>query len=254
VAVHIKLQVFEGPMDLLLHLINKSKVKIEDVSIFDITQQYMEYLEQMQQFDIEIASEFLVMAATLLHIKSCMLLPKAEPEVEEDGHLLHQELMRKLKEYKLYKEVSQKLQEREMIFSKVYYKLPEEILKSGEESPDSIFTGVSLEELQKTFIKLLSEKRFHERAPMIHRIERDSVSVRDCMNQLKDFFEVHHEITLFQLFEQYDDRSDMITCFLALLELLHENFIELYQTKPFDDILIRKRKWIHGRARDDGSS
>ena len=123
----VKLDLFEGPLDLLLHLVQKSKIEIADISMATITEQYLDYLDRMRDFDVEIASEFLVMASTLLLIKSRALLPGPD-DLGEDDEDPEQELRKRLEEYKKYKEISQKLREREERYSNIYHKLPEELI------------------------------------------------------------------------------------------------------------------------------
>lgn len=153
----VKLDIFEGPLDLLLHLISKSKLNIEDISISDITNQYLEYLHQMEVFNIDIASEFLVMAATLLHIKSSKLLPRAVPENDEEETDPQQQLIQKLKEYKKYKDASNELYKRYMVYSNMCSKLPEEIVDTQEEGIK--FTGITKYDILKTMLELLTREK-----------------------------------------------------------------------------------------------
>jgi segregation and condensation protein A len=240
----IKLEQFEGPLDLLLHLISKSKVRIEDISITEITEQYLETLHIMEQFDIEIASEFLVMAATLLHIKSCILVPKAKPDpAEEEEADPKQELIARLLEYKKYKEAGNRLQEREACFSGMFFKLPEEFYKE-DKLEEALPDDINVRLLSQTFLKLLSKKKYLSgtaAGPMVHEIKRDPVSVNERVGQLKAFFAGCPQTTFFQMFQDDNSREEIIVTFLALLELLKENFIDLQQEYPFEDILIKRR-------------
>lgn len=238
-SYHVKLDQFEGPLDLLLHLISKAKVHIEDISITEITQQYMETLDAMKQFDIEVASEFLVMAATLLHIKSCILVPKVKSEMEEEGAIdPKEELIIRLLEYKRYKEASGLLQKRESYYSGIFYKLPEEFYSEKDTTPFDI----SSDALYDSLLKLLSNKKILiEKIPMIHRIKRDPMTINERISQLKKYFSHSSETTFFNLFENQNNKNEIIITFLALLEMLKENFLELHQVYPFDDIVIKRR-------------
>ncbi|MGI6140673.1 MAG: segregation and condensation protein A [Caldicoprobacterales bacterium] len=239
----VKLQHFEGPLDLLLHLISKAKVQIEDISITEITNQYLDTLTMMEQFDIEVASEFLVMAATLLHIKSCILVPKAKQEFEGDQEDTdpRQELITRLLEYKKFKEAGNKLKDREAYFSRSYYKLPEEIISMDKK--EIIPTDLDIASLQEAFLNLLNADRNKNRKKiqLVHEIKRDPVTVNEKVNQLKEYFLIHSQTTFFQMFNKNYDRDDIIVTFLALLELLIDNFLDVYQNHPFGDIVIKRR-------------
>lgn len=242
-SYHVKLQQFEGPLDLLLHLISKSKVQIEDVSIAEITEQYLDTLRMMDHFDIEVASEFLVMAATLIHIKSCILVPKIKHEPDsglEDDTDPKQELIERLLEYKKYKEAGGRLKERESYFSNMYFKFPEERLIDNKEvlPPDS---DIAL--LQEALLQLLHSGKGSVRIklPMIHEIKRDPVTVKEKVNNLKEYFSKHLQATFFGMFQEQHNREDIIVTFLALLELLKDNFLDVSQTSPFGDIVIKRR-------------
>lgn len=236
----VRLEQFEGPLDLLLHLISKAKIQIEDISIAEITQQYLDVIEEMQQFDIEVASEFLVMAATLLHIKSCMLLPKQNIEVDdEDVADTREELIEKLLEYKKYKEASEQLQKREEYYSGIFTKLPEELYNSSEDVLANDITVYHLLDALTTLLK--SKKHIEKNAPLVHEIKRDPVTIKERVKQLKKYF-LHTEVTTFsKLFENERTKEEIIITFLALLELLKENYILVAQQKPFGDIAIKRR-------------
>ncbi len=242
-SYQLKLEAFEGPLDLLLHLIAKAKVRIEDVSIADITVQYLAYLSAMERFDIEIASDFLVMAATLLHIKSSFLLPKVKPEAEEEEGDPRQELIMRLLEYKRYKEAGEGLKVREGAFSGVYSKLPEEIHTLTE--PLSFELKADIQGLYQAFLLLSSRKAIPIRPVHVHQIARDPVSLSQRIHYLATLLKENGETTFFTLLSPLTLRGDIVLTFLALLEMLKENVIELHQTALFDDIII-KRRLHHG--------
>jgi segregation and condensation protein A len=239
----VKLDQFEGPLDLLLHLISKSKVRIEDISITEITEQYLGTLHRMKQFDVEIASEFLVMAATLLHIKSCILVPRSKPDPEEEEEAdPKQELITRLLEYKKYKEAGSRLQEREAYFSGIFYKLPEEFYSDG--GKEALPSDVDAELLCLTLLKLLSMKKgsaARRAGPLIHEIKRDPITINERMTQLREYFVHCSQTTFFQMFQNDNTKEEIIVTFLALLELLKENYIALQQEYPFEDIVIKRR-------------
>ncbi|HHW70078.1 MAG TPA: segregation/condensation protein A [Clostridiales bacterium] len=246
-AYTIKLDIFEGPLDLLLHLISKAKMDIKDISISDITQQYLDYLGEMKKFDIEIASEFLVMASTLVYIKSCNLVPRKkhstdEDNVEDDEIDSREKLVQKLIEYKQYKEVGEKLRKREIIYSNVYYKQPEDISLDGIE--DNLLYGLTKYDLFKALEKVLSlkEDNHHSDETKEHVVRQDTLTLQERSYQIKCLLNRRSRLSFFALFEEHYSKTDVIVTFLALLNMIKENQVELYQEKPFDDIIITKKR------------
>ena len=190
--LEFKLQVFEGPLDLLLHLIDKNKVNIYDIPIVEITDQYMEYVRQMDKQDLNLVSEFLVMAATLLDIKAKMLLPKEEnPEEEEEDP--RAELVEKLLEYKRYKYMSYELKDRQMDAEKSMYKkptIPDEVKKY--EQPvelDKLLEGITLKKLNDIFQEVI--KRQNDKIDPIRskfgKIEKEEVSIEEKVDYVLDY-------------------------------------------------------------------
>lgn len=241
-SYQVKLQQFEGPLDLLLHLISKSKVRIDDISISEITEQYMEALQLMEKFDIDISSEFLVMASTLLYIKSCSLVPKAKPEAEEQDEDPRQGLITRLLEYKKYKEAAGRMKEREAYYSGVFYKLPEE-LYSDEDNTVAI-SDLDVELLQNALNKLLQTNNIsskENKKPVIHEVKRDTVTIREKVSLLKYFFNRNKQTSFFNIFKEDYHREDVIVTFLALLELIKDNFLDVQQKYPYEDIVITRR-------------
>ena len=215
---HIKLDLFEGPLDLLLHLITKAKIKIQDVSITEITEQYLDYLNRMKEFDIEIASEFLVMAATLLYIKSRALLPKPKVEEKEEEDP-EEELIRRLTEYKKYKEASEKLRARENIYSSIYYKLPEDLINKEEKLLPPIIEG-NVQDLVTAFINLMSQRKFSKEEIKVYPIGKRPVSLSRRIHKIKRILSTTSECNFSDFFDRDYGRSDVVITFLALLELL----------------------------------
>ncbi len=238
-ACTIKIQNFEGPFDLLFHLIGENKVNIYDIPINVITDQYMEYLFAMQELDLEIASEFLVMAATLLHIKSKMLLPdKKEPKQEEGDP--REELVLKLLEYRKYKEFSHSLRQREIQWSTLYYKLPEAIQFTR---TDEILE-LSSPELKRIYLQLLerNRKKINPNVSGMNQIiQHEKVSLKSKMREIlrelinRSFFRFAEIFSL-----KHKSKIDVITGFMAILELAKLKKIKLEQHKQFADIYIRK--------------
>lgn len=233
----VKLDLFEGPLDLLLHLVQKSKIEIADISMATITEQYLDYLDRMRDFDVEIASEFLVMASTLLLIKSRALLPGPD-DLGEDDEDPEQELRKRLEEYKKYKEISQKLREREERYSNIYHKLPEELIDENEKKNKILVDG-NPHDLIKVLIRLLKNERstiFRER---VYPIRRQAVTIQQRIRELRKLFSITSECRFTELFRDKYDRSNIIITFLALLEMLKDNQISIYQNKQFGEIIIK---------------
>ncbi|MBS1412176.1 MAG: segregation/condensation protein A [Christensenellaceae bacterium] len=231
--MEFKLKQFEGPLDLLLHLINKSKIAVEDIFVSDITEQYLEYMDALSEPDMDSASEFLAMAALLLEIKSRSLLPKP-PSPAEDEEDPQQLLIRRLKEYKQIKENSQKLRENEHMLEGRYYKLPQELIF------DKRFelSEASLETLMEAFREVLSRVE-QKRAPAaVREIRRDMFSVREKITYLKRRLTDKKQLSFYSLFESDSSRQEVIATFLALLELCKQRFLLIKQNALFSDIAI----------------
>ena len=214
-------EIFEGPMDLLVHLIRKNELDIYDIPIALITEQYLAYLEWMQAMNIDYAGDFLLMASTLTHLKSRMLLPVHEGEDEEEDLL--QEITRPLVEYLQMKSVADQLVERNLLGEKTFIRTPDrgEFLKGS----DDEFIKIGLFELIDAFQKIL------ERIPDDHRVEMsaDEISVKDKITQIVDILEVKNSITFIELFSDNPDRFEIIVTFLAILEMVKLTLIRIVQ-------------------------
>lgn len=241
--LELKLQVFEGPLDLLLHLIEKNKVNIYDIPIVEITEQYIEYVKQMDRQDLDVVSEFLVMAATLLDIKAKMLLPKdtTEEEEEEDPRL---ELVEKLLEYKRYKYMSYELRDRQIDAGKSMYKvptIPEEVKKY--ETPvelDKLLDGITLSKLNQIFnevIKRQEDKIDPIRSKFGH-IQKEEVNLEEKMEFVNEFVINKGNCSFRQLLNKQSSKIQIIVTFLAILELMKVGKILIKQENIFDDIEI----------------
>lgn len=236
-----RLEAFEGPLDLLLHLIEKNKVDIYDIPIATITDQYMEYISHMGR-NAEVMSEFLVMAATLLDIKAKMLLPKKEneEEAEEDPRA---ELVRQLLEYKLYKFMSYELKDKGINASKSLYRqpdIPDEVQNYVAPVDLDIFLkDVTLERLKSVFDDVIkrSKEKINEDAIRFGKIKRESISLPDKLDYLRKYTVKHKKFSFRQLIEKQVTRENIIVTFLAVLELMKAGQLVAIQ-KNSDDIMM----------------
>lgn len=243
----VRLEVFEGPLDLLLHLIAKAKISIEDISISEITAQYMDYLSQMQALDIDIASEFMVMAATLLHIKSSKLLPRPVPQSEEQEPDPQQQLFERLKQYKKYKEAGEWLHDRYMVYSDMYSKLPEEMLDADE---DIKFSNVTKEDIAHAMMAVLHKKAAVQQAqPAVRSIKPEPISLHARINQLAALLVRRGKLMFSQLVGKRFSKLYVVVTFLAMLEMINKGWVAVHQSRPFSDILIQRKglKWKNSR-------
>lgn len=246
-AIPVKLQVFEGPLDLLLHLIDINKIDIYDIPIVEITEQYMEYIRQMGHEDMNVMSEFLVMAATLLDIKSRMLLPK---EVNEEGEEEdpRAELVQKLLEYKMYKYMSFELRDREQDAAVHFYRqknLPEEVEQY--EPPldyEKLIGHNTLETLNDIFQQIL--KRQKDKVDPVRStfgtIEKDEVDMDAKMLYVRTLLQTHGQLDFRSLLERQHSKEEVIVTFLVVLELMKMGEITLYQSETFGEITIEKKE------------
>lgn len=244
--MNVKLQVFEGPLDLLLHLLDKNKVNIYDIPIVEITNQYMEYIAEMKRRDLNILSEFLVMAATLIDIKSRMLLP-ATGEEEEDEEDPRNELVQQLLEYKMYKCMAYELKDRHMDASRVLFKeptIPEEVLAYEEPiNMEELIADVTLAKLNEIF-KSIMKKQVDKIDPVrskFGKIEKEEVSLEEKMAYLEDYALHHKHFSFRNLLEAQSGKVEIIVTFLAILELMKMGKIYISQEHIFDDIKIESK-------------
>lgn len=242
-AIPVKLEAFEGPLDLLLHLIEKNKVNIYDIPIVEITEQYMSYVKSMERNDLNVVSEFLVMAAWLLEIKSKMLLPK---EVNEEGEEEdpREELVRRLLEYKTYKFMAQELKDLQSEGRYSFYKkptVPPEV--AAYEEPvdlDKLLDGVTLDRLYRVF-EMVIQKQKDKVDPIRSRfgqIQKEEVSLSDKMDHVHGYAVRKKRFGFRNLLEENRTKMQTIVTFLAILELMKMGEIRITQEEIFDDILI----------------
>lgn len=241
--ISYKLEKFEGPLDLLLHLIEKNKVSIYDIPIVGITEQYLEYVRQMDNQDLNIVSEFLVMAATLIDIKSKMLLP-AEVNEEGEEEDPRAELVARLLEYKMYKFMAQELKDREMDAEKMMFKeptIPKEVAKY--EPPvdlDSLLDGLTLARLQEIF-RLVMKRKEDKVDPVrstFGNIKKEPVSLEQRISTVMDYARKHRSFSFRQMLERQEDKLEVVVTFLAVLELMKIGKIHLVQEAAFSDMYI----------------
>ncbi|MEW6352610.1 MAG: segregation/condensation protein A [Thermodesulfobacteriota bacterium] len=232
-SYEVKLEVFEGPLDLLLHLIHRNEVSITDIPIAMITGQYLDAVELMKSLNLDVAGEYLVMAAYLTHIKSLMLLPASDdPDIEPDGHDPRQDLVAHLLEYKRYKEAAQNLSAMPILERDVFLREP------GEESPELPRSHqplkVSLADLLAAFRGVLERTT---RMDLLE-VEPDRLLVKDKINELLGLLRENEWLTFDSLFQTDSTRLHVVTTFLALLELVKLQLVRAYQDSPYGTILI----------------
>ncbi len=243
----VKLQVFEGPLDLLLHLIDKNKVDIYDIPIVTITEQYLEYIRQMETEDMNVMSEFLVMAATLLDIKCKMLLP-AEVNEEGEEEDPRAELVQKLLEYKMYKYVSFELKDRQVDAQKNFFKtqdLPKEILEYREPvNYEELIGDMTLNKLHEIFKDMVKrqEDKIDPVRSQFGKIEKDEVDMDAKMVYVEDLLRMTGKCSFRKLLEKQKSKMEVIVTFLIILELMKVGKIDIEQKELFDDIEITYRK------------
>ncbi|MFH1877431.1 MAG: segregation/condensation protein A [Candidatus Omnitrophota bacterium] len=231
----VKLNIFEGPLDLLLFLIKKEKIDIYDIPIARITRQYLEYMEIMQLLDLEIAGEFLVMAATLMHIKSKMLLPQeegfAEEEEEEDPR---DELVRRLLEYKKYKEAASRLHE-------MHDRCKDVFIRKGSGAREKIVSADGTEYLEASLFDLITALRnILKRVPKetFHKVIRNEFTVSDKIHEILHALSRQNKVYFSSLFRKARNKNEVIVIFLAVLELMKMREIMTVQRDSFSEIEI----------------
>src|SRR3972149_1478474 len=225
----IELPFYEGPMDLLLHLIKKNEIDIYDIPIALVTEQYLEYIEMLKVLNLDTIGDFLVMAATLMHIKSKMLLP---PDPEEDAEEAdpREELVKRLIEYRKFRDAAEKLSGREQYYSELYDRDASiEGLKKEE-----ILLEVSVFDLISAFRSIIvrvKDKEFHE-------VTIEKLTINDKISDIMEKLNFSKSLTLQQLFEEMDSKYEMVVTFLALLELIKLRLVKVVQKNPFATIEV----------------
>ena len=242
-GIPVKLQVFEGPLDLLLHLIDKNKIDIYDIPIVEITNQYMEYIRAMEKEDLNVMSEFPLMAATLLDIKCRMLLPK---EINEEGQEEdpRQELVEQLLQYKMYKYMAYELRDRQVEGERAIYRepdIPEEVQEYVEPvNLEELLGDLTLAKLNRIFRDVM--RRQDEKIDPIRsgfgKIEKEEVSLPEKLDYVEEYAVNHSVFSFRQLLKKQGSKVQLVVTFLAVLELMKTGKIKIEQKQPFDDICI----------------
>ncbi|WP_144486430.1 segregation/condensation protein A [Bacillus pumilus] len=245
----VKIDSFEGPLDLLLHLINRLEIDIYDIPVAKITEQYLLYVHTMRELELDVASEYLVMAATLLSIKSRMLLPKQEEELFDEDLLEEEEdpreeLIGKLIEYRKYKDAAQELKEREEERQNAFTKPPSDLSEFAKESEaKDTNLHVTVYDMLGAFQKVLNRKKITK--PASSRITRQEIPIEDKMNEIMNHLRKTKKRTNFMTLFQHDQKEHLVVTFLAVLELMKSHQIMLEQEGNFEDIYIIGSETIH---------
>ncbi len=242
----VKLEAFTGPLDLLLHLIHRLEIDIYDIPMAELTKQYIEHIHTMQELELNEASEYLVMAATLLAIKSRMLLPIHEGELEdidfvEEGPDPREELVNRLIEYKKYKEAAGKLQELEEERAQVYTKAPTDLSDLvPAEQPVVFETEVNVYDMLSAFQKLMRRKQLKK--PLATRVARQEISIKDQMFAVVDQLKRSGGRMTFTDLFPYEDKQTLIVTFLSLLELMKRQVVFVDQQHNFEELTVLLQK------------
>jgi segregation and condensation protein A len=234
-AITIQLDGFEGPLDLLLHLIKREEIDIWDIPIARVTHQYLDYLQLMQNLNINVAGEWLVMAATLIYIKSRMLLPQVaeSPDEEQTHEDPRTELVYQLLEHQKFKNAAQMLYTREEVENAVWHNPPKEAIDDAKGVVD-----VNLFDLIQAFNEVV--RRFEERKRL--EMDQEEVTLEEKLADVRSLLLLHDKIPFSRFFAQAKSRQHLIVTFLAILELVKLSEVRLYQRKLFAEIYIKKKK------------
>ena len=235
----IKIENFEGPLDLLCHLIDKNKMDIYDINISEITDQYIEYINQMEKMNLDITSEFLVMSSTLLYLKSKHLLPKEQDDEEE---ITEEELIRRIIEYKKYKEITKNLKQNFLMYSKRFYKLPEDI-KLPKQEIEEKYNEIIIPNIYKNLIQKNRDK-VNENASNIEKIAiTETYSVGETVKQMYRELIKYKKFTFNKLFStKKHNKKEIVTAFTGLLEMSRRSKVTTEQNELFGDIEVEKNK------------
>ena len=227
----VKLDIFEGPLDLLLHLVKKNEVDLSDIPVATITDQYLAYLDLLQQLDLDVAGEYLVMAATLLHLKSRLLLPGDENPEEEEGEDPRAELARQLLEYQRFKEAAEMLAHRDLLDRDVFMRAP--LRDEADTEGDAVYDtslGDLLDALQDVLKRAAPE--------VAHQVILEHVSMRERLVTILDILRERTEVLFTDVFPVGSTRLQILTTFLALLELVRTRMVSVQQEDRFGPITM----------------
>lgn len=231
-AIQIRLENFSGPLDLLLHLIKSHEMDIYDIRIVEITEQYLTIIEQMQQLDLDIAGEFLLMAATLVHIKSRMLLPVSD-DISEEEEDPRAELVKRLLEYQRYKDIAELFQQLPQLERDIFVGQFQLVnLLEGDSEDNEVSIGIY--QLADAFHKLLKDKP----PEIFHEVVKESLSVADYVDRITEKLSSEKRISFSEIFSVKFTRSELIVTFLATLELVKLHIINIEQVGEFSGIWL----------------
>ncbi len=234
----VRIDAFEGPLDLLLHLIKESKVDIWDIKIEEITEQYLNYIKSMEKLNLNIASEYLVMASELMEMKSKLLLPRTTLEENDEEEIDPREkLIQKLIEYQKYKDMTNSFKELEEARHEIYTKTPESLKEYAPEGT-IVNTDLSLDDLMKAFEKFLQRKEKDK--PLATTVTKKEISVTERRTQIKDILKKKKKVDFFELFDIVTKEYIVVT-FLAVLEMARKQELVIYQENNFDNIICEVR-------------
>ena len=233
----VKINEFEGPLDLLLHLIKKDNINIFDISIEQIIKQFLEYINKMKEENLDITSEYLVMASELIELKSKMLLPNKTEEIEEEIEEATNDLINRLLEYDKYKNMTNELRDLESIRSKIYTRESEELLNYA--NKNDIDYGIDLDDLVNAFQKFLEYKELSK--PLNTKIEKKEYSVDERCVEIRNKIKLKGSLKFEDLFEVITKEYVVVT-FLAILSMAKKQEISIEQNNNFNNIIIKTRK------------
>lgn len=234
----LKLEQFEGPLDLLLHLIKENKMNIFDIEVNQITEQYLAYIHSLQDASLEVASSYLVMASELLELKARMLLPRPKKEEEEeDLEDPRNDLVERLLEYQAYKEITKVLKEKEELRKEIYTKSPESVKNYVDENA-KLSSDITLDDLVEAFKKYLERKK--ESKPLKTKVTTNEISVSSRRLEIKSILRSKPKVSFFELFPVLN-KEYVVATFLAILEMAKNKELKITQDKNFDDIICEVR-------------
>jgi len=239
----VNIQQFEGPLDLLLHLIRQAEIDICDIFVSEITAQYLSYMEQFESIDMDRASEFLTMAATLVYIKSRQLLPRPPKETEEAEEEDPEEvLIRQLRDYKAFKEAGAALQEKFLAARDSLTRLPEDVPLP----PQKIdLDGATMDKLYAAFLSILDRAEIAEKNAKLHRVRPDNFTVRSQLGKIRSILRDASEPRRFEdLFSENAGKMEIIVTFMALLEMIAHGEIHLKQSEPYAPITVWQKRLL----------
>ena len=237
----VSMEAFEGPLDLLLSLIDKNEIDIYDIPVHVVTEQFIAHIQVWEEMNLDVASDFILMAATLLEIKSKMLLPKESvildgEEVELDPR---EELVKRLLEYKLFKDIAEDLKKNEAIFSRIYYKPQEDV--SDFRDPFDELSSIELKDLVSTLNTILQRFRYENPSDQIFDLEREEISMEECAEDIQDRLSINRALKFSELASVCRTRSRIIAYFLSLLEMMRMRLVFVKQDLKNSDLIIEKR-------------